>query len=249
MNKTLTCYDGVLSFDEKEHAYTWGDKFVPGVTSILKILDKPALVQWAANMAAEYIRDNLVSFDQFEQVCKEAKTAHRKASKSAADIGSEVHAFCEAALIKQRIPLPVDPQARKGADAFLSWLHAHEVQPIGVERMVFSKLWYYAGTTDFVGRINGERCILDFKTSSGLYLEMLLQLAAYAIAVEEELKCERINHGWIIRLDKKTGKCEPYKIELKDSYRDAFLRVREAHELISKMDGDLEELRASARAA
>lgn len=254
--------DVSLSFDAVKHAYQWQGKFVPGVTSILKLLDKPALIQWAANMAAEFCADTMagadgvgrwvngsliIDRDTFARVIKDAKTAHRKFSKSAADVGTEVHAFCEKSLTEQLVSLPENPQARKGVEAFLGWKAAHKIEPFSCERMVFSRRWYFCGTCDFHGTIDGVPCILDFKTSSGLYLEMLLQLAAYAIALEEELG-ERINDAWIVRLDKKTGKCQPYHIPLKDAYRDAFLRVREAHELISKIEDDLDGLRTNKAA-
>jgi hypothetical protein len=35
-------YGHPLEFDPVAHAYTWAGQFVPGVTSILKCLDKPA---------------------------------------------------------------------------------------------------------------------------------------------------------------------------------------------------------------
>jgi CRISPR/Cas system-associated exonuclease Cas4 (RecB family) len=98
---------------------------------------------------------------------------------------------------------------------------------------------------DFYGRIDDELCVLDFKTSSGLYLEMPLQLAAYAVAIIEETG-ERIDTGWIVRLDKKTGKCQPYRIPLTPQTKDAWLRVREAHELVSKIEDQLDGLRKNA---
>jgi hypothetical protein len=251
VSDSLPIYGGILTFDKAEHAYQWDGKFVPGVTSILRVLDKPALVQWAANMCAEMLRDHperiRATPTEWEAICKEAKTAHRRASKAAADIGTEVHRFAEAFLSGERIDLPEDPRARNGALAFKDWHHAHDVRPLATERRVFSKRWWFCGTTDFIGQIDGTPCILDFKTSSGLYPEMVLQLAAYAIAIEEELGNDaRFDDGWIIRLDKKTGKFEPYHIPLKDGYRDAFLRVKEAYELLNKLNEDINGLRKQA---
>ena len=256
--KTLPLYGGDvhLDFDSKRHAYVWREKGLPvaGVTSILKVLNKPALVQWAANSAVQYITEgykqrmeagNELELSAFLSLCQEAKTAHRRISKKAADVGSQVHGFAERVLVDRRATLPSDPQVAKGAEAFLSWYHTHTIEPIHVERMVLSRTWYYAGTVDFFGRIDGEMCVLDFKTSSGLYLEMLLQLAAYAIALTEETE-EPIKTGWIVRLDKKTGRCHPYKIPLTNQVKDAWLRVREAHEQVHKIEEQLDELRKSA---
>ena len=261
MSKMIKLYGGdvTLEFDEGKHAYVWAEKGLPvaGVTSILSVLNKPALVQWSANCAVEYIRngymqamesgDGLLETSAFLALCQEAKTAHRKISKAATDVGSVVHGFAESVLVDRRAAMPTDPNAAKGAEAFLTWFNAHKIDPIHVERMVLSQLWYYAGTVDFYGWIDGELCVLDFKTSSGLYLEMPLQLAAYAIAITEETG-ERIDTGWIVRLDKKTGKCQPYKIPLTNQLKDAWLRVREAHQMVSKIEDKLDELRAQRAA-
>lgn len=256
--KTITLYGGEahLEFDERKHAYVWKEKGLPvaGVTSILKILDKPALVQWAANMAVAHIQQGYLALQEagemlegsaFAALCQDAKTAHRRFSRDAANIGSMVHAFAESVLVDGRATMPTDEKAAAGANAFLTWFRSHKIEPIHVERMVLSRDWYYAGTVDFFGRIDGELCVLDFKTSSGLYLEMLLQLAAYAVALTEETG-EQINTGWIVRLDKKSGKCETYKIPLTNQVKDAWLRVREAQEQIHKLEESLDGLRKQA---
>lgn len=255
MTRLVSLYSGSvkLEFNKVKHAYMWEGKFIPGVTSILKLLDKPALVQWAANMACEHVRNKLLVERKGEYVpsrelsdcLQEAKTAHRRLATSGANIGTQVHKLAERALVDKRVSMPTDPEVRKGAEAFMGWLHSAKPEPIDCERIVFSKHWYYAGTCDMYGRVDGKLCVLDFKTSSGLYLEMLLQIAAYAIALEEETG-ERIDDGWIIRLDKKTGKCQPYHIPILRRYRDAFLRVREAHELITKIGDEIDGLRKSA---
>ena len=251
--KTLSLYGGeaTLDFNDAKHCYTWREKQLPvaGVTSILKLLDKPALIQWAANMAVSYIRDNwtgeMMGQESFEKICNEAKTAHRRTSKDAADIGTTVHSFAQRILETGRAALPSDPKAANGAQAFLSWFHAHEIKPISVERMFLSSTFWFAGTCDFFGHFDGKLCVLDFKTSSGLYLEMLLQLAAYAIALEEETK-ELVENGIICRLDKKTGKCQVYHIALTNQLKSAFIKVREAHQLIGKIEESLDGIRKQA---
>ena len=196
----------------------------------------PAIGQWMANTSVDARDAGMPS--------KEAKLAHRIVSKEAATIGKEVHAFAERALIEQRVSLPQDPAAQRGAQAFLTWLHATDIRPIDVERFVFSKQHYYAGRCDFYGEITGKTCVLDLKTSSGLYREMPLQLAAYAIAIEEELGV-KIDEGWIIRLDKKTGKCEPWKIPLTKTLKDAFLDLRQLHKSLQYTERLLEEVKSN----
>src|SRR5690242_19546896 len=92
---TLCNGDVVLEFDEATHAYRvikhpdpwFVGKHPPGVTSILKLIDKPALIQWAANCSVEYISNGYVKIRDekgeleptvFLSLCQEAKTAHRR---------------------------------------------------------------------------------------------------------------------------------------------------------------------------
>ena len=47
-----------LKFNAATHRYWLDGKPVPGVTTILGVLDKPAIPKWAAGQVAEYVADN-----------------------------------------------------------------------------------------------------------------------------------------------------------------------------------------------
>lgn len=208
--KTALLYNGEVEivFDEARHMYSWQGKPIAGVTSILARLNKPALVAWAANQAADHILKNWVDGCDLEKLCKEAKGAHRRLSKDAADVGSEVHAYAEAMLTGVQPPQH-SQLAVPGCRAFDEWACSHNVEPIACERIIFSREDWYCGTADLFGYVDGRLTVGDFKTSSGVYPEMLLQTAAYIRAIEEETG-ERVEQRIIIRLDKKTGKFEAH---------------------------------------
>lgn len=259
MIQVTKLYNGevTLELDDEEHLYFWVEKGLPvdGVTSILKILDKPAIGPWMVKLAVQHIMDGytaaaassdgFLSESAFAALCQEAKTAHKRKIEGAANIGRAVHKFAEDTLKNKRATLPLDASVRNGAQAFLTWVNANKVEPILIERRLLSRRFYYAGTMDLLAHVNGRRAIVDFKTSSGLYLEMLIQLGGYAVAWEEEFG-ERIDDGWIIRLDKETGECQPYYIPITNDIRDSFLRVREAEDAIDKVKGKLNGLRKTA---
>lgn len=197
-----------LVFDEEKHAYTWAGEFVPGVTTILQCLGKPALVPWAAGMAANHWLEAIKSGrTDFDVIHKESKSAHRKKAQDAADIGQNVHQYAECWFKKQTLPELKTDQAKHGVDAFHKWLDAHKVEILASERRIFSQQYHYAGTTDFVAKIDGELGVGDIKTSSGIYPEMRFQTAAYQHALQEE-KDMKFDVRWIIRFDKKTGEFE-----------------------------------------
>ena len=84
-----------FKFDEKEHLYTLDGKPLTGVTTVLSVIAKPALIQWSANQAVEYVKEHLTSLDDLDAVLKEAKVAHRKKKESAGDVGKAVHKAIE----------------------------------------------------------------------------------------------------------------------------------------------------------
>jgi hypothetical protein len=201
-------YGKEFRFDEKEHAYFWDGKPIPGVTTILSCINKPALMPWAVKMTRDYWLQALKSGrTDHAAIHKESWNAHRNFSKAAADIGSNVHEYAECALKGLPLPELKTDEAKRGAEAFHKWQAAHKIKLLASERMVFSLEHYYAGTCDLVAEIDGEYCVGDFKTSSGIYPEMRLQTAAYQNAIQEE-KGFKVDARWIIRFDKKTGEFE-----------------------------------------
>lgn len=194
----------LLEFDWSNHRYYVTDlddggkrRTVPGVTSILGVLARPALVNWAANQAADYVAEALrpgVPLDEVEirELADAARRAHRRTQKRAATVGTVVHEWIERYARgriggrRLRVALPENAQARRGVEAFLAWVDAHEVEFFESERRVYSRRYGYAGTADLVAVVDGALTLIDIKTSKGIYPEYQLQLAAYWQAIEEE---------------------------------------------------------------
>ncbi len=206
--ETKLFYGKPFIFDEKEHAYFWDGQPVPGVTTILKCINKPALMPWAVKMTRDYWLEAVKSGRaDYEKIHKESWNAHKNFTKNAAEIGSNVHAYAEAALKKLPAPELMTDEAKRGAEAFHKWFESHKIKLLASERFILSQEHYYAGTCDLVAEIDGEYCVGDFKTSSGIYPEMRFQTAAYQNAIQEE-KGMKVGARWIIRFDKKTGEFE-----------------------------------------
>jgi hypothetical protein len=176
-----------LVFDAKKHVYMFNGEPVPGVTTILRCIDKPALVPWAVGLTANYWLDAVQSGrTDYEAIHKESKGAHRTTMSDAANIGSNVHDYAECYFKNRPLPELKTDQAKLGVEAFHKWVDAHKIEILAVERRIYSKEYNYAGTTDFVARIDGVLGIGDYKTSSGIYPEMRFQTAAYQHALQEE---------------------------------------------------------------
>lgn len=220
-----------LEIDPVKHAYKYNGEFVPGVTTILKVLDKPALVPWAAGMAADHWLSAVkAGRTDYAVIHEESKNVHDKTRQAAADIGKNVHLYAECHFKGLPLPELSTDEAKRGVEGFHKWLDEHKVVVKASERLVFSKQHYYAGTCDFVAEIDGVLSVGDIKTSSGIFPEARYQTAAYQHALQEE-KNMKFEVRWVARFDKKTGKFEAkpfYQFDLDFAVFEAALRVHRA---------------------
>lgn len=247
IEKEASLYDGEVTlqlgdFDGRHHAYYWVEKgyFVPGATSILSILDKPALMPWAAKVATEYVLANYregMSKAEMKALCQKAKGEHTRRKETAGDYGAQVHDACEALLHGKPVEVSNIPEVQRGISAFQEWLGHYEVKPIDTECLVLSRIAFYAGKFDLLASVGGKLTLVDFKTSSGVYKEHKLQLGGYRYAWEEEHN-EPIEQLIVLHLDKQTGAMTPYVYDDPQEtqfFVDTFLRTKALTENIRKM--------------
>lgn len=198
------------------------------VTTILGILEKPALVQWAANCAVQHITDNIVDFlassEETARILKEAKTAHNTIKNEAADVGTQVHEWIEKWCISIQGKQPnytapcaevcPDERVMNGITAFMEWAKSVNLQPVESEVKVWHPSYRYAGRFDLIATLKqgkqrkSRTYLIDIKTSGSIYDSMLYQLAAYEEAYRVCDGKHKIDGRGIIRLDKLTGKPE-----------------------------------------
>jgi len=144
---------------------------VPGVTTYLGILNKPAIVHWAWNLGVQGLD-------------------YRKVRDQAGDIGTLVHHLILCKISGQEPELadytPNDLAASIAPmRKFDAWKADHELEPILMEVPLVSETYSFGGTADFYGLDNGKLTLLDFKTSGDVYPENFYQLAAYKKLLEE----------------------------------------------------------------
>jgi len=206
----ISLYKGEVEIDfyPNSHAYKINGKRIVGVTTVLKIIDKPQLLQWAVNQACTYLNEKM---DVVEILTpshiEQARYEWKNTRDTAANIGHEVHAWAEAYIKGLKPATPTTPEVLNGVTAFLAWVEKHNVEFVSSERFVYSRKHNYAGQMDAEAIIDGKLCVIDFKTGSGIYPEMLMQTAAYQKAAQEE--GSRYNGARrIVRFDKTTGKFE-----------------------------------------
>ena len=181
-----------LTFNPRNHAYRLDGKPVKGVTTLLdKGLPKPAIPRWAAKMVAEWVADNPDLTDELKRMGGRGpavaflKNIPWQTRDEAAIRGTDVHALAEKLVHGEEVQVPEHLAGR--VEGYVAWLDAFGFRPLVTERPVASRQWQYAGKPDAIGTFEqgplaGKTCLLDWKTSRGVYGETALQTAAYARA-------------------------------------------------------------------
>lgn len=186
-----------------DHRYLYGGKEYPGVTNVLKVIDKStALMAWAARNTAEAALALVTEPTDKEDVtgvnagplisllnavgrdgAVKALTARANWKRDeAAHLGTMVHAYADD-LVNGR---PI-PELQGSQDAYVKkyaeWWAAAGWTVRTTEAIVLHELHGYGGTLDLLCRDRDGRTVLaDIKTGKGVYSEAVLQLAAYGNA-------------------------------------------------------------------
>lgn len=142
---------------------------LPSVTTIIsQTLPNPGITAWKLRVGEE-----------------EAQ----RVSKEATDWGTGVHALIEA--VNRGKYADLSDEERAIIAPYVTWRTEHVEMVLGAEKLLVSRRHGYAGTTDAIVVMNGDRypSIVDFKSSKTALGqdEWRLQLAAYVIAAEEHL--------------------------------------------------------------
>lgn len=194
---------------------------VVGVTTVLgRFKESGALIQWAYKRGKAGL-DLYGSRDE------------------AADVGSLIHAMVEADI--HGLPLPEVPpefadKCASGFRAWRTWREGRSMEIVATEVPIVSERHRFGGTIDAIGQDANGLCLLDWKSSNGVYADYALQLAAYRILWEEANPDRLITGGFhLARFSKEHGDMEHrYWPELNEAGEE-FLLLARAYELDKRL--------------
>jgi hypothetical protein len=163
------------------HSYSLDGERIPGVTTVIGILDKPALANWAAEQSANFAVENwdmLTELPLVERI-KRIQNARFASNRRAVVKGNRIHALGERLAHGEAVEVPLDIQAQ--VSAYARFLDTWQLETVATETPVAHTDYRYGGTFDLIART--ERfgtALMDIKTGKGVYSEVALQLNAYA---------------------------------------------------------------------
>lgn len=174
-----------------------GDLQLWSVTTIIGVLDKPALLYWAAQQTADAAIDKMATWtamledegrDAAAKWLRDARFRSPRTILSAADLGTIAHKVCETYALTGQRPdkeFITNEVALKGTndldvagetttvtamlDQFDNWLQRFTPAYQATEVAVYNSTYAYAGQADGFMTIDGTRFIFDYKTSRDTY--------------------------------------------------------------------------------
>ena len=180
MNGVMKMKDDLKKISKAHTIYKLQDGTrVPGTTTILGVLNKPALISWANKLGLEGIDSS-------------------KYVDAAARIGTLAHYLVQCDLTGQNTDINNYSKAEidKAENSLLSyyeWKKNKKIEVVGTEIPLVSEQYKFGGTIDLLGIIDGIYTICDFKTGSDIYDEHYYQVCAYReIAIENGYTIDQV---------------------------------------------------------
>lgn len=187
---------------------------VPSVTTLLKQLNKPALVQWAVDQTAAFAVANIDALlsrteeqgwgflrwywnrDPLKGEV-DIRNFYNGVRDDAAELGTMIHEWIAADHGEGNYPdVSMAPEYFwQMVNVWNEWSSEHDVKPIVSEATVWSDMHGYAGTLDGIWEVDGVRYLLDVKSSRNIYDEHMMQLAALGFA--DSLFVEEGEGNWV----------------------------------------------------
>jgi hypothetical protein len=162
------------------HQYKRGqDGPFPGATAICSMQDSTSgsngLITWGVNGSLEtferVLRDTK-DWEQARQIASAWATRER-------DLGSDVHVAIDQ--FNRGLPIEVTPATAPYVAHYAAWLRNRKVEILASEHYTINVEVGFGGTLDALARIDGELCLVDWKTGKAKDSQRL-QLAGLSMA-------------------------------------------------------------------
>lgn len=136
-----------------------------GVTTVLGVMNKPALVKWANNLGLRGID----SSSYVDALARIGTLTHYLVECDCKGVEPETNDYSPNELASAKV----------GFGKWLEWKKQHKFELVASELQMASDSDQYGGTCDILAYVDGVLTIVDIKTSKACYSEMKTQTVAY----------------------------------------------------------------------
>lgn len=168
-------------------------KRCPSVTTITGRYKETGALMWWANQIGLGIHESCESQPICRKCGRRQGLTQAEGKTPAADTGKFAHALIEEKIVGSEFErrdfehLTQDQvdEATLCLETYVKWQSRFGVEYVSTELSLLSEAHKFGGTLDACGYIEGNFCLIDWKTSNGFYVDYLVQLAGYLILLEE----------------------------------------------------------------
>ena len=217
---------------------------VPGVTTITgRFKDSGALLFWAFNQGKAAERGEIRNLYEKRDEAGESGTATHFL------VYRHIHGLTPLDLGKLdvldqgddgKLDLTDDSrqQIQSGFDAYLAWERMTKLKITHQEMRMVDTTYKFGGCPDALGVIDGAQCLLDWKTSKGVYADFLIQIAAYGHLVANGLLLDQdyeplnihVEGYHLCKFSKEFGDFSHHYFQELDVGWEQFMLLRQAYE-------------------
>jgi len=202
-----------------------GEK-IPGTTTIIgRFKESGALVGWAYKTGRKHANDASKGLPDPGSLYA--------VTDDAANIGTIVHGLVDDDIHGRPYSLDnQDPRVLSAFEAYTKWKNQSGALIVATEMPLISTTHRFGGTPDAIASIEGQLCLLDWKTSNSIYTDHLVQLAAYRALWNENNSQQPLTGGsHLLRFSKEGGDfTHHYFADLSDAW-EQFLLFRRAYDI------------------
>lgn len=215
---------------------------VPGVTTILKVVDGQGLIQWSVDQTAAWAVANIDALanrtmeqgwgflrwyhKRVPDLTDPLRSAHVGVLNDLAELGTNMHDWIEVDLMGHDFPPEIDSrEMEEMIEAWETFKFTKDIQPVATEVTLWHPELGYAGTFDLLAYIGGELWLIDVKTSRRVGKSHKMQLAALR---EASLSFQQFDDGTWGKLDlPKPTRYGFIQVRPNDDDREAFVELHE----------------------
>lgn len=136
---------------------------------------------------------------------------------------------------RKKCDIEIATKALRSFSAFIKWIRQSKFELSVTEDSLVSERYKFGGTLDCTGWLGDKLILLDWKTSKRIYVDYLLQVAAYTILWNENYDTP-IDEAHVILFHKVTGDFQHFQFQDLKEPRFAFLRLVEVYRIVSRLE-------------
>ena len=180
-----------------------------GIARVSDVLDSwkdgEGLIEWAVSLGWDYKNVKQHAADVGTYTHDLVEHSIRSCMDASANVEGWMNLVKSAGELINDIPHSMRDEVRCSSHAWMDWVQDKIIEPEYLEESMVNRTLMVGGTPDYIGKVNGDRVLIDWKTSKRIMVKHKVQLAAYWLMHDALRPDEPIKFAGVVRLDKRMG--------------------------------------------